>query len=323
LLSSLYKKKLDDLLNICRKNLTECNEKLITDAFKFSLNAHKQDKRASGEPFVIHPMEVAAIVAREIPLDDKTVAAALLHDVVEDTKFTISDLKAEFGAEIADIVDGATKIEGMFENYETKQVENYRKMLLSMSNDIRVILLKFADRLHNMRTLEYLSPERQVRMARETREIYAPLAHRLGLSRVKIEFEDLAFKYLDMQMYREISKKVISKKKEREAFVNKFIQPIKAVLDEKGFKYDISGRAKHLYSIGKKMVSRGKTFEEIYDLFAVRIILDTVDKNDCFTVYGLASEIYIPVPERFMDYISLPKQNGYQSIHTTLIGPEG
>jgi GTP diphosphokinase / guanosine-3',5'-bis(diphosphate) 3'-diphosphatase len=323
LLSSLYKKKLDDLLYICRKNLVEYNEKLISDAFKFSLNAHKQDKRASGEPYIIHPFEVATIVAQEIPLDDKTVAAALLHDVVEDTKFTIADLKAEFGNEIAEIVDGATKIEGMFENYETKQVENYRKMLLSMSNDIRVILLKFADRLHNMRTLEYLSPERQVRMARETREIYAPLAHRLGLSRVKIEFEDLAFKYLDRQLYREISKKVISKKKEREGYVNKFIQPIKAVLDEKGFKYEISGRAKHLYSIAKKMVSRAKVFEEIYDLFAVRIILDTNDKNDCFTVYGHASEIYIPVPERFKDYISLPKQNGYQSIHTTLIGPEG
>ncbi|HEY3251453.1 MAG TPA: bifunctional (p)ppGpp synthetase/guanosine-3',5'-bis(diphosphate) 3'-pyrophosphohydrolase [Ignavibacteria bacterium] len=323
MLSTLYKKKLDDLLYLCRKNLPEYNEKMITDAFKFSLNAHRLDKRASGEPYIVHPFEVASIIAREIPLDDKTVTAALLHDVVEDTKFSYEDVKAEFGEEIAGIVDGATKIEGMFENYETKQVENYRKMLLSMSNDIRVILLKFADRLHNMRTLEYLSPERQVRMARETREIYAPLAHRLGLSRIKIEFEDLAFKYLDRQFYKEISKKVIAKKKEREGYVNKFVQPMKEVLDEKGFKYDVSGRAKHLYSIAKKMVSRGKTFEEIYDLFAVRIILDSEERNDCFTVYGLISDIYIPVPERFKDYISLPKQNGYQSIHTTLIGPEG
>jgi RelA/SpoT family (p)ppGpp synthetase len=323
MLSTLYKKKLDDLLAICRKNLVDFNEKLIGDAFKFSLNAHRMDKRASGEPFIVHPYEVASIIAKEIPFDDKTVASALLHDVVEDTKFTYEDLKAEFGESIAEIVDGATKIEGMFENYETKQVENYRKMLLSMSNDIRVILVKFADRLHNMRTLEYLNPERQVRMARETMEIYAPLAHRLGLSRVKIEFEDLAFKYLDRQFYKEISKKVIAKKKEREAYVNKFIQPIKKTLDEQGFKYEISGRAKHLYSISKKMASRSKSFEEIYDLFAVRIILDTDDRNDCFTAYGLASEIYIPVPERFKDYISLPKQNGYQSIHTTLIGPEG
>lgn len=323
MLSTLYKKKLDDLLATCRKNLGEFNEKLITDAFKFSLNAHKLDKRASGEPFIIHPYEVASIVAKEIPLDDITVAAALLHDVVEDTKFTYEDVKAEFGETIADIVDGATKIEGMFENYEAKQVENYRKMLLSMSNDIRVILVKFADRLHNMKTLEYLNPERQVRMARETMEIYAPLAHRLGLSRVKTEFEDMAFKYLDRQSYKEISKKVIAKKRERENYVSKFIQPIKAELDREGFKYEISGRAKHLYSIAKKMISRTKTFEEIYDLFAVRIILDTDDRNDCFTVYGIASEIYIPVPERFKDYISLPKQNGYQSIHTTLIGPEG
>jgi len=323
LLSTLYKKKLDDLLALCKKNLGEYNEKLISDAFKFSLNAHRMDKRASGEPFIIHPYEVASIVAREIPLDDITVASALLHDVVEDTKFTYEDVKAEFGETIADIVDGATKIEGMFENYEAKQVENYRKMLLSMSDDIRVILVKFADRLHNMQTLEYLNPERQVRMSRETMEIYAPLAHRLGLSRVKTEFEDLAFKYIDRQFYKELSKKVIAKKKEREAYVNKFIQPIKAELDSEGFKYEVSGRAKHLYSIAKKMVSRGKTFEEIYDLFAVRIILDTDDRNDCFTVYGIASEIYIPVPERFKDYISLPKQNGYQSIHTTLIGPEG
>lgn len=323
MLSTLYKKKLDDLLTLCRKNLGEFNEKLITDAFKFSLNAHRLDKRASGEPFITHPYEVASIIAKEIPLDDITVASALLHDVVEDTKFTIADVKAEFGETIADIVDGATKIEGMFENYEAKQIENYRKMLLSMSDDIRVILVKFADRLHNMRTLEYLNPERQVRMARETMEIYAPLAHRLGLSQVKTEFEDLAFKYLDRQFYKEISKKVIAKKKERESYVNKFIQPIKDVLDKEGFKYEISGRAKHLYSIAKKMISRSKSFEEIYDLFAVRVILETDNKNDCFTVYGLCSEIYIPVPERFKDYVSLPKQNGYQSIHTTLIGPEG
>jgi guanosine-3',5'-bis(diphosphate) 3'-pyrophosphohydrolase len=323
LLNTLYKKKLDELLSLCRNNISSCDEKLISNAFKFSLNAHRKDKRASGEPFIIHPYEVACILAREIPFDDITIASALLHDIAEDTGFTINDIRAEFGQDIADIVDGATKIEGIFENYEAKQIENYRKLLLSMSDDIRVILIKFADRLHNMRTLEYLNPERQVRMARETMEIYAPLAHRLGLSRVKIEFEDLAFKYLDRQLYREISKKVISKKKEREAYVKKFIRPVEDALKAQGFKFEISGRAKHLYSIAKKMKSRGKSFEEIYDLFAVRIILDTDDRNDCFTVYGIISEIYIPVPERFKDYISLPKQNGYQSIHTTLIGPDG
>lgn len=323
MLSTLYKKKLDELLLNCRRNLSEMDEKLISDAFKFSVNAHRLEKRASGEPFVVHPYEVASIIAKEIPFDDVTVASGLLHDVVEDTKFTLDDVKVEFGSAIAEIVDGATKIEGMFENYETKQVENYRKMLLSMSNDIRVVLVKFADRLHNMRTLEYLSPERQVRMARETMEIYAPLAHRLGLSRVKIEFEDLAFKHLDRVFYNDIAKKVTSKKKERESYINKFINPIKTVLDKAGLTYEIHGRAKHLNSIAKKMRVRNKSFEEIYDLFAVRIILDTPNKNDCFTVYGLCSEIYIPVPERFKDYVSLPKKNGYQSIHTTLLGPEG
>jgi guanosine-3',5'-bis(diphosphate) 3'-pyrophosphohydrolase len=323
MLTTLYRKKLDDLLQNCKRNLVQYDEKLLSDSFKFSLNAHRLEKRASGEPFVIHPYEVASIIAKEIPLDSITVAAGLLHDVVEDTEFTYDDVKAEFGQTIADIVDGATKIEGMFENYETKQVENYRKMLLSMSNDIRVILVKFADRLHNMRTLEYLSPERQVRMARETMEIYAPLAHRLGLSRVKIEFEDLAFKYLDRVFYNEIAKKVLARKKERETYVNKFIQPIKSALDKANFKYEVYGRAKNLYSIAKKMRSRNKTYEEIYDLFAVRIILNTPNKNDCFTVYGLCSEIYIPIPERFKDYVSLPKKNGYQSIHTTLLGPEG
>lgn len=323
MLSSLYKKKLDEMLVLCKRNLGEYDEKLISDAFRFSLNAHKLDKRASGEPFIIHPYEVASIIAKEIPLDSVTVASGLLHDVVEDTKFTYQDVKEEFGQTIADIVDGATKIEGMFENYETKQLENYRKMLLSMSNDIRVILVKFADRLHNMRTLEYLSPERQVRMARETLEIYAPLAHRLGLSRVKVEFEDLSFKFIENQFYNELSKKVRSEKRERESYVKKFIRPIMEALEKAGMKYEINGRTKNLYSIAKKMRTRNKSFEEIYDLYAVRIILDTPNKNDCFTVYGLCSEIYIPIPERFKDYVSLPKKNGYQSIHTTLLGPDG
>ncbi len=323
MLTALHRKKLEDLLQNCKRNLVKYDEKLISDAYKFSLNAHRLEKRASGEPFVIHPYEVAITIAKEMPLDSVTVAAGLLHDVVEDTEFSYDDLKAEFGQTIADIVDGATKIEGMVENYETKQVENYRKMLLSMSNDIRVVLVKFADRMHNMRTLEYLSPERQVRMARETMEIYAPLAHRLGLSRIKIEFEDLAFKYLDRRFYNELAKKVLERKKERETYVSKFIHPIKASLDKAGLKYDVYGRAKNLYSIAKKMRARNKSYEEIYDLFAVRIILNTSNKNDCFTAYGLCSEIYIPIPERFKDYISLPKKNGYQSIHTTLLGPEG
>jgi len=323
--STFYKKKLDELLYHCHRNLPAglANDKLISQAFKFAYEAHKNDKRASGEPFITHPYDVALILAKEIPLDSVSIASALLHDVVEDTKFTFKDIKAEFGNEIAEIVDGATKIEGMFENYEMKQVESYKKMLLSMTSDIRVILIKFADRLHNLRTLEFLSTTKQMRLAQETLEIYAPLAHRFGLSNIKTELEDLSFKYLERKSYDDIAKRLKQKKREREKFIKGFIEPLRQRLTEQGFKFEISGRAKHLYSIYKKLVSRNKTFDEIYDLFAVRIILDTTNKNDCFTVYGICSEVYIPVPERFKDYISLAKQNGYQSIHTTLVSKEG
>ncbi len=323
--NNFYKKKLDDLLYHSKKNLPAglSNEKLITRAFKFAYEAHKNAKRASGEPFFSHPYEVAIILAQEIPLDAVSIASALLHDVVEDTPFTLDDISAEFGPEIADIVDGATKIEGMFENYEMKQVESYKKMLLSMTSDIRVILIKFADRLHNLRTLEFLSNERQMRLAQETLEIFAPLANRFGLSSVKTELEDMSFKYLNRSAYDEIAKKLQAKKREREKIIKKFIEPLKERLKEDGYKFEIYGRAKHLYSIYKKIISRNKSFEELFDLFAIRIVLDTENKNDCFSVYGICSEIYIPVPERFKDYISLPKQNGYQSIHTTLISKEG
>ncbi|MCX6165345.1 MAG: HD domain-containing protein [Ignavibacteriae bacterium] len=217
MLSNYYRKKLDELLILCRINLStkKINENLITNAFRFALEAHKNDKRASGEPYFSHPYEVALIVAKEIPLDDISVAAALLHDVVEDTKFTIKDLHAEFGNEVAEIIDGATQIEGITENYELKQIESYKKMLLSMTSDIRIMLIKFADRLHNLRTLEFLPNTRQYRMAQETLEIYAPLAHRFGLSNVKSELEDLSFKYLDRKEYDEIADKIKEKKRER------------------------------------------------------------------------------------------------------------
>jgi len=323
--STFYKKKLDELLYYSHRNLpvTPANDKLITNAFRLAYEAHKNDKRASGEPFFSHPYDVALILAKEIPLDAVSIASALLHDVVEDTKFTLNDIRAEFGDEVAEIVNGATKIEGMFENYEMKQVESYKKMLLSMTSDIRVILIKFADRLHNLRTLEFLSTAKQLRLAQETLEIYAPLAHRFGLSSVKTELEDLSFKFLDRKAYDEIAKKLKEKKREREKFIKKFIEPINERLKAEGYKFEINGRAKHLHSIYKKLISRNKTFDELYDLFAVRIIIDTKNKNDCFSVYGICSEIYIPVPERFKDYISLPKQNNYQSIHTTLVSKEG
>lgn len=325
MISNFYRKKLDELLANCKKNITsvKVNENLITNAYRFALEAHKNDRRASGEPYVSHPYEVAMILANEMPIDDISVASALLHDVVEDTKFTIKDIRAEFGDEVAEIVDGATQIEGIFENYEVKAVESFKKLLLSMTSDVRTILVKFADRLHNLRTLDFLSPSRQVRIAQETLEIFAPFAHRFGLSNIKTEMEDLSFKYLNKQLYDEIARKLKERKKEREKFIKKFVEPISDALEKENFKFEINGRAKHIYSIYRKMMSRNKSFDEIYDLFAVRVILDTDNKYDCFSAYGIISEIFIPVPERFKDYISIPKQNGYQSIHTTVVSKEG
>jgi RelA/SpoT family (p)ppGpp synthetase len=319
----LYKKKLEDLLAICQKNLRTVNEDLIRRAFDFSLAAHKQDLRASGEPYFNHPYEVALIVAKEIPLDDVSVAAALLHDVAEDTDYEIKDIKQEFGQTIAEIVDGATKITDLFQSHEVTKAESFRKMLLSMVKDIRVMLIKFADRLHNMRTLEYLPEKKRGRIAKETLDIYAPFAHRFGLAKIKWEFEDLAFKYLQSNDYEFVSRAIKAKRRERENYIKKFIAPIEKKLKEEGLIFEVAGRSKHLYSIWTKMQKREKPIDELYDLFAVRIILDTQNKNDCFAVYGIISEIYIPIPERFKNYISLPKKNGYQSIHTTVIGPEG
>lgn len=318
-----YTKKLDDLIVVCRRNLHTVDEDLITRAFTMSLEAHKHDLRASGEPFFHHPYEVAMIVAKEIPLDDVSVASALLHDVVEDTKFELDDIRDEFGDTVAEIVDGSTKITDIFRSHEVTQAESYRKLLLSMVNDIRVMLIKFADRLHNMRTLEYLPVEKQQRFARETLDIYAPFAHRFGLAKVKWELEDLSFKFLHRVEYDQIARQLKSRRREREQYIKKFTAPIDKRLKEENLVYEVEGRPKHLYSIFNKMLKRGKPLDEIYDLFAVRFILDTKDNNDCFIVYGVVSETYKPIPERFKDYISIPKKNGYQSIHTTVVGPGG
>ncbi|TSA21437.1 bifunctional (p)ppGpp synthetase/guanosine-3',5'-bis(diphosphate) 3'-pyrophosphohydrolase [bacterium] len=323
MIDAQFKNKLDDLLSLCRKNLRAVDEDLITRAFTLSLNAHKNDLRASGEPYFYHPYEVAMIVAKEIPLDDVSVASALLHDVVEDTTFDLKDIRAEFGGTVADIVDGATKITDIFRSHEVTQAESYRKLLLSMVNDIRVMLIKFADRLHNMRTLEYLPPEKQQRLARETLDIYAPFAHRFGLAKVKWELEDLSFKFLHRPEYDQIARQLKSRRREREHYIKKFVGPIEKRLDEEGVSFELEGRPKHLFSIYNKMLRRSKPLDEIYDLFAVRFILDTKDNNDCFLVYGVISEMNKPIPERFKDYISIPKKNGYQSIHTTVVGPGG
>ncbi len=318
-----YQKMLDDLLVVCHKNLPVVDEALIQKSFEFSLEAHKHDLRASGEPYFTHPYQVAMIVAEELPLDDITIASTLLHDVVEDTELNLELLSKEFGKEVAEIVDGVTKISGIFKGQEITVAENYRKLLLSMVKDVRVILVKFADRLHNMRTLEYVNPDKQRRIAQETLEIYAPFAHRFGLGRVKWELEDLSFKYLNREAYEELVDKVKNKRKERESYIKKFTEPILEKLNEYKFKYEVNGRPKHLYSIYRKMVRRNKPFEEIYDLFAIRIILDTENANECYTTLGIVNQIFLPVPDRFKDYISIPKTNNYQSIHTTVVGPEG
>jgi GTP diphosphokinase / guanosine-3',5'-bis(diphosphate) 3'-diphosphatase len=318
-----FEDRFKTLLALCRKNLPSCDEDLIKRAFLFGLDAHIKDLRESGEPYFYHAIEVAMILARDIPLDDISVASALLHDVVEDTEYDLKHVREEFGDTVADIVDGATKISDIFKSHEITQAENYRKLLLSMVNDIRVILLKFADRLHNMRTLHYLSSERQKRIAKETLDIYAPFAHRFGLAKLKWELEDLSFKYLYPEEYDKLANQLKEKRREREQYINKFTAPIEKRLNENHFKFETIGRAKHLWSIFNKMRRRGKSLDELYDLFAVRIVIDTENNNDCFQVYGIVSEIYIPIPERFKNYISVPKKNGYQSIHTTVVGPEG
>lgn len=312
------------LLAECRVNLPKADEQLISKAFRFCVKVHENDRRASGEPYYIHLFEVALIVVREIPLDDVSVAAALLHDIVEDhSNYSIKDIKAEFGTTIADIVDGVTKITDITKSREIKQAESYLKLVLSLVKDVRVILLKVADRLHNMRTLDHLTPAQQARIARETLDVFAPFAHRFGLGNIKWELEDLAFKYLDREQYDFIKKELNSTREEREKYIEKFIAPIAERLVQTNAKFEINGRPKHIHSIFNKMISRDKTIDELYDLFAIRIILDTESKNDCFFVYGLVSEIYTPVPERFKDYISVPKKNGYQSLHTTVIGADG
>lgn len=319
-----YKTKLDELLVICKKSLHRVDEALIRRAFEFGFNAHRFDKRASGEPFFDHPFEVAKIVAKEIPLDDISVAAALMHDVVEDTDYTIKDIRAEFGDEIAEIVNGATKISGVtFSSVGASQAENYRKMLLSMVNDVRVMLVKFADRLHNMRTIDFLPPEKQKRIAQETLDIYSPFAHRFGLANIKWEMEDLSFKALNREEFDSIARELKARRREREHYLKKFARPIEQKLKADDIKFDLSARPKHIYSIYNKMVKRNKPLDEIYDLFAVRIIVDSDDEKVCYAVLAIISAIYKANSERFKDYISTPKQNGYKSIHTTVVGPEG
>lgn len=315
---------LELLLREAKQNLLRVDEQLISKAFWFCYEIHKNDQRASGEPYYIHLLEVARIVVKELPLDDISVAAALLHDIIEDHEdYSVKDIHNEFGASIAEIVDGVTKITDITKGREFSQAHTHSKLIISMANDSRVILIKLADRLHNLRTLQHLPEEKQKRIAYETLEFYAPLAHRFGLGSIKWELEDLSLKYMNRAKYDEIKLQLNSTIKERSEYITRFTDPIKEKLKSHDIKYEISGRPKHIYSIFNKMEKQHKKFEELYDLFAIRIILNTTDKNECFFVYGIVSELYTPVPERFKDYISVPKRNGYQSLHTTVIGKDG
>lgn len=297
------------------------NTDIIDVAYRVAKAAHKGQFRKSGEPYIIHPVQIAYI-ASELSMDSVAICAGLLHDVIEDTPYTYDDVVALFGETVAEIVDGVTKLKKIqYTDQQEEQVENLRKMFFAMSRDIRVIIIKLIDRLHNMRTLDFQPHEKQLTVAKETLDVYAPLAHRLGISRIKSELEDLALKYLDPVAYEEISDSVTQKKSEREDFVANIIDTLETRLTENGIKCDISGRTKHYYSIFRKMYAQNKTIDEIYDLFAVRVIVDTV--SDCYAVLGVVHEIYTPLPLRFKDYIAMPKPNMYQSLHTTVVGTDG
>ncbi len=323
-LDKMQQSILCELLELCHEHLDETDDELITKAFKLCYLSHQGVERASGEPYYLHPVEVAKIMAAEFTIDDESVAAALLHDTVEDTKVTIKDIEELFGGVVAHLIDGVTKITGVFENRDSKQAETFMKLLLSMAEDIRVVLIKFADRLHNMRTIRHLPRDKQLKKATETIELYAPLAHRFGLFKIKNEFEDLCFKVIDPNSYKFIARKLREKKESRESFIKEFMEPVEEQLAEQNFKFEIKGRPKHIYSIYRKMQSQQKPFEEIYDLFAIRIILeDPHKKEDCWRVYSIITDWYTPIPKRFRDFISVPKANGYQSLHTTVITKKG
>lgn len=313
-----------NMISLCHEHMSQCDDDMITRAFKLSIISHQNVTRASGEPYYLHPLEVAKIVIREIGMDDVSVVAALLHDTVEDTSVKLNDIEQEFDPAVAHLIDGLTKISGVFKSKGVKQAETFMKLLLSMAEDLRVVLIKFADRLHNMRTIQHVPRKKQLGVATETMELYAPLAHRFGLFKIKSELEDLSFKVMDPTGYKFIGRKLREKKESREIFIDQFMEPIQKQLDHSGFRFEIKGRPKHIYSIYRKMMRQQKPFEEIYDLFAIRIILEEPHtKEDCWRVYSFITDSYTPISERFRDFISVPKTNGYQSLHTTVITNTG
>lgn len=323
-ISQAYKAMMDSAIH-SKKDIA--TKKRIKKAFDVALEAHKNDRRKSGEPYIYHPIAVARICGEEIGLGATSIICALLHDTVEDTDITIKDIETQFGKKEALIIDGLTKISGVVDYNVSLQAENFRKILLTLSEDVRVILIKIADRLHNMRTIDSMRRDKQLKIASETLFLYAPLAHRLGLNAIKSELEDLSLKCQEPEKFKEIQTKLRKTEEVRQRFISQFSLPIKKSLEEKGLKFEIKGRPKSIFSIWNKMETKHVPFEEVYDLFAIRIIIDSVDetteKSDCWQVYSVVTDFYQPNIERLRDWISVPKANGYESLHTTVMSPTG
>lgn len=306
--------------------MTTAERKQIRLAFEMAVDAHKNMRRKSGEPYIIHPLKVAQIVVNEMGLGATAAICALLHDVVEDTELTLDDIKKEFGIKVAKIIDGLTKVSGVFDLTSSIQAENFKKLLLTLADDVRVILIKIADRLHNMRTMDSMPRKKQLKIASETLYLYAPLAHRLGFYAIKSELEDLGMKYQESEAYKDIARRLAETKRERTRYMKEFMKPIKEQMDKEGFNFEMYGRPKSIYSIYNKIKNKGVTFDEVYDLFAIRIILnspDEIEKAHCWKVYSMVTDLYHPNPDRLRDWISTPKANGYESLHTTVMGPKG
>jgi GTP pyrophosphokinase len=315
------------LLRSLKTKLKKGDKELLRTAFEMAADAHQTMRRKSGEPYIHHPLSVAQICVEEIGLGIRSTICALLHDTVEDTDVTLEDIEHEFGSEIARIIDGLTKISTVVDTNSTQQAENFKKILLTLTDDPRVILIKLADRLHNMRTMDSMKREKQLKIASETVYVYAPLAHRLGLYNIKTEMEDLSMKYLEPDIYKEIARKLAETKRERARFINEFIKPIKEKLEKSGISsFEIYGRPKSIHSISTKMKKKGVSFEEVYDLFAIRVIIDAPsdkEKEECWKAYSIVADMYSPSPERLRDWLSNPKSNGYEALHTTVMGPNG
>ena len=318
--------KYKSLLRACADKINKEDKKEIRKALNLAVEAHKNMRRKSGEPYIYHPIAVAHIAAKEIGLGSTSIICALLHDVVEDTEYTLNDIEKLFGKKVAKIIDGLTKIQDVFDKNVSMQAENFRKMLLTLSDDVRVILIKLSDRLHNMRTLDAMPKAKQLKIASETLYLYAPLAHRLGLYSIKTEMEDLGLKFTKPEVYKAIAVGLNETKEERTKYIGKFCKPLRTKLKENGLDFSIKGRPKSIFSIRNKIVTKGVNFDNVFDKFAIRIIVDSTtenEKSDCWKIYSIVTDFYKPNPDRLRDWISTSKANGYESLHTTVMGDDG